>query len=167
VRAGSEGVQAPRPPPEGEVGNPYRVYHPLVYAPVDEPELIEWANSVYKSKLNALGKACEEGDWYGYVFFHERPYRFETLAEAGFSCSGPEFVQLVRDVWIDSENIWQFEDEWRDLLPTGAGWQEYIMDPAERSVFAALPDPVRVFRGFAIDGRDRGLSWTTSRDRAA
>ncbi len=40
------------------------------------------------------------------------------------------------------------------------------MEADERRALAALPDPVPVFRGYARDGCERGLSWTTERERA-
>jgi hypothetical protein len=41
-----------------------------------------------------------------------------------------------------------------------------MMDEAERAALAALPDPLRVFRGFSLDDHERGFSWTISRELA-
>jgi hypothetical protein len=143
------------------------VWHPLLYMAVDLPESVESANAVYASKREALAKAADEGDWDSYVFLHERPHRLGALQEAELEgLEGPAYCRLIRDVWIDSENIWQFEDEWRDLLPLGARWQHYLMDDDEQTAFAALPDPVPVLRGFSHDEGQYGLSWTIDRERA-
>ena len=144
-------------------GEPF-LDHPIVSGPLGFRDAAEVMNRVYIGKLDAIEKAAEEGDWDSYGFLHERPYRFEALEDV--ECTGSEYGRLVRHIWIDSENIWRFEEEWRSLLPSDSSWHHLLMDADERAALAALPDPVPVFRGYSRDGRDRGLSWTTDRERA-
>ncbi len=42
------------------------------------------------------------------------------------------------------------------------------MEDSDRQEWAMLPDdmPVPIYRGFCLDGRDQGLSWTTDKIKA-
>src|SRR5512132_1526866 len=144
-------------------GEPF-VAHPLVQGFLTPPEAMETMNECYTAKLEACAKAEADGDWGTYVSLYEHPYRLEAVQDV--CCSGNAYMRLVREVWTDSENIWQFEEEWRDPLPSGAGWDKGLMNTDERGAFAALPDPVPVFRGYSHDDGELGLSWTTDRERA-
>jgi hypothetical protein len=52
------------------------------------------------------------------------------------------------------------------VLPSPIWGQRLMMDESEQAALAALPDPVPVFRGFSLDGSERGFSWTVDRHRA-
>lgn len=151
---------------EGQWGPMLR--HPLVYmVPLALPGM---ANKAYKAKREALRKAIEAWDWHTVVFLHERPYRLKALIdsvtgryddEGGSPIplrpeDGPDVLDLVADVWIDSENIEQNEEEWRALIggPVPHLWLGTL---AERVEFNALPDPIPAWRGGTVGD----WSWTT------
>jgi hypothetical protein len=146
-----------------EEGIDSRVNHRLVASPL-LPEEIATINEIYASKCQAIEDAAANGDWPLYIGLHERPYRFDAMEDA--IVSGADILSLIREVWIDSENTWQCEDDWREYLPLDGCWQSSLMNAEEQRAFDALPDPVRVFRGYKLDGRERGLSWTTDRSVA-
>lgn len=151
--------------------------HPLVYAvPLVLPS---HANEAYAYKRRALAEAREEGDWHTVVFLHERPYRLRALidyvtgrydvAEDGdiiplddlpIERQQQATLDLVADVWVDSENIEQCEDDWRALI--GKARTFWLGDESEREAFDALPDPIPAWRG----GTTGDWSWTTRRETA-
>ena len=146
---------------DGPLGAPM-LRHPLVYA---VPLLHKgMANRSYAAKREALAKAVREGDFHSAVFLHERPYRSRALIdyvvgrnEEGvpfrLSRCNPEVRDLAAEVWKDSENLEDYEDEWRVML---AGPGLILCDDPEG--FNALPEWVTIYRG---DIDDAGMSWST------
>jgi hypothetical protein len=67
-----------------------------------------------------------------------------------------ETRDLIADVWTDSENIGQHEDDWRAIFAVPTGF--WLGSQGERDEFDALPDPIPVWRGDIEDG---GWSFTT------
>jgi hypothetical protein len=91
--------------------------HPLVY----QIGIINgWANRSLRYKQEALTRATEERDWHTVVFLHERPWRADALYKLvqvyGDALPDQTYWELVGSVWTDSENIWQNEMIWEDLL---------------------------------------------------
>jgi hypothetical protein len=137
--------------------------HPLVYmVPVLLPGQ---ANRAYEHKRKAIAEAVESEDWHTVVFLHERPYRLKALIDhvTGRDEEGnplpmeDEHSALVADVWVDSENIEQNIEDWKDLLLNGQVKGMWLGTEAERAAFDALPDPIPAWRG----GVDGCWSWTT------
>lgn len=138
--------------------------HPLVYmVPLILPGQ---ANRALVAKRAAIAEYAAAGDWRMVVFLHERPYRLKALIdyvtghdEEGISiplCSVPEHWELAADVWVDSENIEQEIETWRDLIGNG-NCDLWLGSPEERTAFDALPDPIAAYRG----GSAGGWSWST------
>lgn len=142
--------------------------HPLVYqVPMMLPGM---ANRAYKAKCAALDEAIAEQNWHRVVFLHERPHRLNALIEyvIGRDEEGeivslvdvPKYWDLAADVWVDSENIGQHEDDWRDLLDDtlyGEPRGLWLGTTEERAAFDALPDPIPAWRGGVVGD----WSWTT------
>lgn len=153
---------------EGSFGLMLR--HPLVYqVPLHNKGL---ANRAYREKHNAIGKAMDQQDWSQVIWLHERPHRLNALIEyvTGRNEFGEvlpvmpanqDVLDLVADVWVDSENIEQNEEEWRALFANGANGL-WLGTEHERAEFDALPDPIRTFRGGTVGD----WSWTTRSDIA-
>lgn len=138
--------------------------HPLVFqVPLGIPGL---ANRALEQKKVMLARALEEQDWHAYVWIHERPYRFTALQALIYDHPLPEEdrLALIRDVWIDSENVWQHFDEWIEIFETTDG--DGLMLDDEKARLAALPDPVPVYRGATLEVNEEGLSWTLDPTRA-
>jgi hypothetical protein len=145
---------------------PY-LHHPLIIEPIYAPAMNAMINARYQAKLEALAQALPAGQFYRYVHLHEKPYRFDALAEIDGSITDDrEFWELVASVWVGSENIYENERDWRALLSCGRSQREHMMDDDERRQLTAFGDVVRVFRGFRLPGRDQGLSWTTDEEQA-
>jgi hypothetical protein len=128
------------------------------------------ANKQLRYKKAALAKAHERKDWNTVVYLHERPYRADALLalvrERGDEISDEDYWDLVGDVWVDSENIWQNEETWEELLGSDRPGREHMMDEEEQAALAALPDTLTVYRGCWAEVNEDGLSWTTDRAKA-
>jgi hypothetical protein len=145
--------------------------HPLVfgvpYMVFDNPRYnygLHW-------KRECLAKYAAARDFSGYVHAHERPYRVHALEEiiAELDPTAEEVWDTARVAWMDSENIFQNEYEWRTIFEDWAGdEQDAFMTGDDRIEWAMLPDdqPVTIYRGFSVDGREHGMSWTTDKIRA-
>jgi hypothetical protein len=139
--------------------------HPLVFQLMfHSPGM---ANRVFHKKQEALAVAIEEENWSSVIWLHERAYRCDALMdyvigrdEDGVPLSLDHFDQetrdLIADVWTDSENIGQHEDDWRAIFAVPEGF--WLGSQGERDEFDALPDPIPVWRGDIEDG---GWSFTT------
>jgi hypothetical protein len=53
--------------------------HPLVQQFDVSAERAALWNKIYKDKMHAVEQAIENGDWHGYVFLHERPWRLDAF----------------------------------------------------------------------------------------
>lgn len=149
--------------------------HPLVYN-LTVRNMPGVANKVYADKRKMLAEAQAEQDWHSVVFCYERPYRFRALVDTvtgrddltgdiiPLSALGNLLTQdtldLVADVWVDSENIASHIEDWRTLF---GECDFFLGDEDERAAFDALPDPVTAYRAGIDDG---DWSWSTKRSIA-
>lgn len=147
--------------------------HRLVYVvPLTMPGL---ANKAYTHKKEALAEALAEKAWHAVVFLHERPYRLSALVDyvTGHEVydegtpvalddlrPDPDILDLVADVWVDSENIEENVEDWRALI--GEAETFWLGSPEERAAFDALPDPIPAWRGGVVGA----WSWTTEEKTA-
>lgn len=148
--------------------------HPLVYQVVGINAGL--ANRAYEEKKKALADFEERKRWYSWVFLHERPYRVRALLElmeAHGEIPIMEFARLAGDVWTDSENIHQMQDEWEAVfdalsstyIPDGGrripDWvRRGVMVEEDLPTFEALAETLTVYRGFKTGLNESGLSWT-------
>lgn len=137
------------------------VHHPLVIEHSPRPALVNYR---YEAKRKALREAMAEGDWHQAVWLHERPYRLDAFMQIEDDLDDDYYWSLLADIWIDSENIWQNLDQWRQLFESTRSGSP--MTDEEEAALAAMPDPVPVYRGGVEDANEYGLSWTTDRERA-
>lgn len=144
------------------------VKHPLVFSIFHPEQMNAIVNLQLRHKRELLDAAIREGDWDRAVFLHERPHRLEALLAYEHEMSDPDYWRIVGDVWTDSENVWQNEQEWIDAFDQARAGRDHVMDGDDRNreAMAALPERVTVYRGFHRDGRDEGLAWTRDRERA-
>lgn len=143
------------------------IRHPLVYSILHPPQMNHMVNRQFEQKKLALAKAWEAKNWQSYIWLHERPWRLEAFNNISDELDSPVYWSLLGNIWVDSENIYQNHDEWRDLLEDPErGYGEYFMDEEDRKVFTlspakgGLPNVFTVYRGFSEDGGEDGFSWT-------
>lgn len=154
------------------------IKHPLVFSIVHHPQLNAMVNAQLRAKKEAVARAEEKGDWHQFVWLHERPYRLDALLVAKDAlASEPEaFWGLAGEVWVDSENIWQNMDEWRDVFETPA-WirppvRQHFMSEEDRQTMqlptnkGGVENVVTVYRGFCHEDASDGFSWSLREDTA-
>ena len=134
--------------------------HPLVYAVPYMPQLNNMYNRQYLAKKEQLANALDTGDWDGYVYLHERPYRLDALLEISDDVDDATFWSLLSGIWTDSENIRQNQEIWNEIFDSGRDGMENMMKDEERDALAALPKKIKIYQGHTGD-RDDGWSWTT------
>jgi len=136
------------------------IKHPFVNELYFGPALHARYNAQFEYKQKATAKARADRQWHAVVFITERPWRFERLLDIADEMTDAEFWELVSDVWQDSENIRENQDQWDDLLRTDRPGREHMMTDVERAALDRLPDRIAVYQGHT-DERDDGWSWTT------
>jgi hypothetical protein len=147
-----------------------RIHHKLI--PVSLLNDASRINELYRQKKEMVARAEAEGDWYQYVFLHERPYRLDALpsaAKKGLSRNPSAFWKLVGDVWQDSENIRQNLAKWKRIWSSPIEDREACMSGEDIRIFKSLSDEVEVWRGMNHKHYKRGLgglSWTLDQDKA-
>jgi hypothetical protein len=72
-------------------------------------------------------------------------------------------ARKVRDAWSFNLSSYAEQEAWARLLYT-INPNDFML-PQERKKFDALPDRIKIYRGFQRGARD-GLSWTPSMDVA-
>lgn len=137
------------------------VHHPLVIEHSPRPAMVNYR---YEAKRKALHEAMNDSNWHQAVWLHERPYRLDAFMSISDLLDDDNYWSLLADIWIDSENIWQNLDQWRQLFESTRSGSP--MTDEEEAALAAMPDPVPVYRGGVEDANEYGLSWTTDRERA-
>lgn len=142
------------------------IKHPLIFSMMHDQALNAHVNRQYVMKVKALTELEDRDEWMSAVWIHERPHRFEALERMQDFMPDKEFWETVAEVWTDSENIWQHQEEWEWLLSSERPGREHIMDDGERMFLRLLPRTVTVYRGYHRDGREDGLSWTHDPSRA-
>lgn len=150
-------------------GDMVMIRHPLVYSIMHAPVMNWQVNKQLHAKKEMLADLRDEKNWFIYVMLaYERPWRLHALKEIEDELSDEQYWKLLADVWIDSENIWQHLDEWRERLTEDRENRHAMMDDDDKQCFDMLPDEFAVYRG--IQERDDevnedGLSWTTDKVR--
>jgi len=137
--------------------------HPLVFGVPYHEMMNNMYNKSYEAKLKMLDQTLDEKRFGSYVFIHERPHRFEALANISESLSNKEYWKLLGEVWVDSENIWQQEEMGYipDLILSDRPDRHLLMDEEEQEFMQSLPDEVILYRGH--DEKNQcGYSWTFS-----
>jgi hypothetical protein len=142
--------------------------HPLVFDIPFMPSMAWRSNEELKRKREAVAAAREEGNWGQVMWLHERPYRRDVVLEAQEHLSPRRYWDLVRSLWIDTENLWQWtEPIIRQILLVSIPERQYIMEEDERNALASFPPLLEIYRGYVHPrGQRRGWAWTIDHDKA-
>ena len=134
--------------------------HPLVFGVPYTPGMNFLYNKQLEAKTKALQEYISEENWSGYVFMHERPYRFNAFEEICSKLDGPKYWDLLSAIWSDSENLWQIGyRQIKKALSFYPEHRDHFMDEREKVFLQSLPDQIRVFRGHQR-WNQKGFSWT-------
>ena len=77
------------------------------------------------------------------------------------------YWENLADIWIASENIWQNKDLWKSALSSKRPGKSNMMQQDELDELDALPDKIKIYRGYIKGKNQNGFSWTTEKDKAA
>ena len=149
------------------------IKHPLVFSIMHNPVMNAMVNRAFNAKKKGIARALDDKNWDKYVWLHERPYRLDAFLDVEHHMSDRQYWELAGHIWVDSENIHQSLDQWRDIFEDNArGDQQYFMSEDDRKFMRLSPsrgglNPVfTVYRGFSQPGCEDGFSWTLSYDTA-
>ena len=140
--------------------------HPLVFNLFHTEHDNARMNMFYEHKLESLKRAKQKKDYGSYIFLHERPYRLNAFLDIMDKVNDKQYWQLLGEVWIDSENIWQSKSVWKELLTDDRDHREYFMTKEDRKVFAELPEKLTIYRGYVEKMNKNGFSYTLDYDKA-
>ena len=144
-----------------------KVQHPLVYSVPHSNMMNALLNFQYKIRQEEMLKKLAEEDWEGYVFIHEKPFRLNAfLIIADSIQSDGRYWELLGEIWVNSENIWQMIREWRGCLKSKRLNQHLFMRPEDLETFKNLPEELTVYRGYGLEANMRGMSYTLSLEKA-
>ncbi len=135
--------------------------HPLVFGVPYIPQMNAIFNVQYEQKKARVEQARKEFDHHTFIWFHERPYRFQAFDEVRGFLHGAADWELLGSIWTDSENLWQIPNL-RELLTAPKRHREQIMSLEEQDFLKALPNTFRIYRGCQSNNRS-GFSWTLNR----
>lgn len=141
------------------------IKHPLVINLFHTPMFNGMANRQLAEKRRRLEQAELNGEWYTYIFLHERPWRLEALLEVMDNVDDEQWWALVARVWMDSENIRECQVEWDAVLRSDRPGREFMMDDEDREALIKMPGVLTIYQGCTED-RDDGWSWTLKRETA-
>ena len=141
------------------------IQHPLVYSMLHTPTMNAWANDALQRKREIIAERKEAGEHTDILTLYERPYRINAFMDMQDGLTDREYWESLGWIYTDSENLHQNRDEWRELLNSDRPDRLYIMGAEDRTALALMKNPIRVYRGKAIQDGD-GFSWTTNLKKA-
>jgi hypothetical protein len=139
--------------------------HELLRVSVTDRNRVVSVNAMYLAKVAHSDQALREGDWNSYIWLRERPYRLGAFVDIMNKRSDQSYWELLAEVWIDCENVWQDLSRWKYLWNNGRSGKQFAMSVAEREVLALLPNKLIIYRG-CHHCNVEGLSWTLDREKA-
>lgn len=151
-----------------EEGGPFgkMIRHPLVFEMIVNPEWNAMLNARLKMKKEQVEVALKAKSWVSYIFLHERPYRLEAAYKQMAEMSPREWWEILGEIWTDSENIWQYQSEWDELLESEVPETRFFMSAEEREVFDGLPEEITIHRGYKAKHGPYGFSYTLDKEKA-
>jgi hypothetical protein len=136
------------------------INHPLVSSTMYSPA----ENALLNARLNF--RKAERDQYWADGKWDKKPYRFQALMDVQGHLGDREYWTLCREVWINSENIWQNVDGWRELLSASRPHKERFMTGTDRRTLKSLPSKITVYRGYQPRKNKNGLSFTLDREKA-
>lgn len=144
--------------------------HPLVVmAPFGE-HMVAGANRMFQFKTERIQELELDEKWNSIISFTERPYRIEALHRYADRMNDEQYWSSVGEWWMDSENIWQNRELWKELLTSDRPGRELIMSDEDRKTFEDMDDTLTVYRAACyeeVSEGEIGMSWTLARATAA
>ena len=140
--------------------------HPLIYLVPYVPAYNALLNKRYEVMSEKIKKYLQDKKYDSYIFMHERPYRLQAFLDINILLDNKDYWELLCDIWVDSENIWQNLNIWKKLLKRRSNSKHLFMSESDKKHFDNLPDQFVVYRGYTIGKNKTGLSYTTDEIKA-
>jgi hypothetical protein len=105
-------------------------------------------------------------DFKAYLWSFGGHERFKPFLEIEHLLSDKQYWKCVALVWSNIEVSSPNQREWLRLFESKRPHRELLISAAERRALAAMPDTLRIYRGYAKGRARRGISWTLSERRA-
>ena len=153
------------------IGNSmWAIRNEFVYSVPHTDSLNAWVNFCYRQKKNIANRYLAGKNTKmtpsEFVFLHERPYRLNGFMKIMDRLDDSEYWSLLGSIWIDSENIWQVRDYWKQLLTENRPFQKMFMSEEDLASYNSLPEKVTCHRGYKTGVNMRGFSFTISKNKA-
>jgi len=126
------------------------------------PSLNALCNFQYRNIRNRVELAKKSKDWATFICCHERPYRLQAFGEVADELDDKTYWELLREIYVDSENLWQYR-ELPTLLKSKRKGRKHLMDDDERRFLEKQPERLEIFRGVQEAAYARRWSWTLNR----
>ena len=139
--------------------------HPLVFSVPYIPQLNNLLNLQLKQKKEAIKKSLENKNFSTYIWMHERPYRLQAFLNIQSMMDEKDYSKLLKDIWTDSENIWQEMNAWLKAFKYKCFNINHFMSAKDIKFFDSLPDQINIYRGCSSKNKN-GLSWTLDHKKA-
>ena len=145
------------------------IKHPLVFAvPYFKSDFEnDHLNKTLQFKKEYIQNCISKKEPHSYIFMHEKPYRLQAFYAAMDEHKiikeySPTYWKLLRDVWVTSENVWEYDMEWRILLNSKNKNAEKFMTLSERKALDKMfkdSETIEIYRG-ACERNKNGLSYS-------
>lgn len=135
------------------------IKHPLFYQIFYEPKLNKIINESFRQKKEYAAKKLADGNYGGYVFLHEQPYRFPVFQSVASKFTDQDYWECLSFLLRDTENQWQEKGRILKLLQSKRPGREFLMTPEDRDRLSGCDDPITIYRGHQKRNQS-GLSWT-------
>lgn len=141
------------------------IRHPLIYSVPHMDSLNALVNFQFTQRKEAAAKALKEKNYINYIYLHEKAYRLQAFEDVLENLNNKEYWSFLGELWTGSENIWQNQIKWKELLLSERSGRNNLMSPEDLKIYKALPDVVLAHRGHQIKNKD-GLSYSLDKDKA-
>ncbi len=139
------------------------IRHRLIIEEYEESDN-QWFNQQFAEKTAEAEEFKQQGQWCDYVQRHECDFWPMVLEEISGLASKSQWLEAVRNAWINSEDIWPNYEVWRRIFLNRTRLAG-IMDEGELAQLNAAFDPLTVYRGCLPEHVD-GMSWTLKLEAA-
>lgn len=113
-----------------------------------------------------MKKSTVKIDWIGELVRVPSHERLEAFIHTMGFMSDADYWECLSSVWQTSEIVTPDLPIWKNLFSSSRACRGKLMTDEEQAHLRALPDRIKVFRGFNECHWNHGMSWTLSRQVA-
>lgn len=140
------------------------IRHYLYHSIMHHEGLNKIANKTFEQKKRAVAEMFENDEVHNAIdFMVEKPYRMDFIVTWQNSIRADKYWELVRGVWSQVENLWQYTDSHIRKVFKGQTKSNNpeLFHEEDLKTWNAMPEKISIYRGCQTVNR-WGWSWTTS-----